>query len=226
MFEFLSELFKSDSLMQQAFESTSEMLHEDYIMFRESIRSLRHSNNADLEFDIYAADKKINEYEREVRRKVLAHLAIVQSKDVARGLVLISVVGDVERIGDYTKNIYELAVAHPACLNGSKFEEKLIEVEEIIMTKFKGVNEAYATSDEEMATKLMVQHKDISKWCDDVVNELIKSPPDDLMVGHAVTLSLYVRHMKRISAHLTNIVSSVVNPFPQIGYRPKEWPKS
>ena len=222
MFRFLKELFTADNLLQQAFASTAEMLREDYLMFEESIKSLRESDSGELGIDIYAADKKINKYEREVRRKVLTHLAMAQPGDVGHGLVLISVVIDVERIGDYTKNIAELAQAHPKALHGFKYEEKLVEVEKIIDEKFQNVTEAYATSDEDMATELMKQHKDVSNWCDSVITELITNSPSEIMVGHAVVLAMYIRYLKRISAHLTNIVSSVVNPFPRIGFRYKE----
>ena len=222
MFEFLREMFSSDNLLQQAFDASSEMIRDDYAMFKESVNSLRRSDSSELKFDIYAADKKINKYEREVRRMVLTQLAIAQPADVSPGLILISVVSDVERIGDYTKNIYELATAHPKRLDAKQYEERLQEVEQTITKKFKQVNEAYAKSDEELAIHLMAEHKDISHWCDLVNNELIISPPTDIAVGDAVTLALYVRFMKRISSHLTNIVSSVVNPFPRIGYRSKE----
>lgn len=223
MFRILRELFTADNLLKQAFDDTAEMLREDNNMFRESVHSLRHSDSSELEFDIYAADKIINKYERQVRRKVLAHMAIAKPIDVGPGLVLISVVGDVERIGDYTKNIYELATAHPARLAGSIFEEKLTETEKNITEKFNGVAEAYSNSNEELANLLMSEHTGISKWCDAAVDELIQNPPDELYTGHVVALALYIRHLKRISAHLTNIVSSVVNPFPRIGYRPKDF---
>jgi hypothetical protein len=34
-----------------------------------------------------------------------------------------------------------------------------------------------------------------------------------------VTTVLYLRYLKRVSAHLKNIASSVVNPFDRIGFR-------
>ena len=42
--------------------------------------------------------------------------------------------------------------------------------------------------------------------------------------GDAVVLALYVRYLKRIESHLNNIVSSVVNPFPRIGFGSKSRP--
>ena len=41
--------------------------------------------------------------------------------------------------------------------------------------------------------------------------------PMALAPFHAVVLALYIRFLKRIWAHLTNISSSIVNPFPRIG---------
>ena len=40
--------------------------------------------------------------------------------------------------------------------------------------------------------------------------------------GDAVAVALYVRYLKRVAAHLLNILSSVVNPFERIGYREEE----
>lgn len=222
MFQFLRELFSADNLLEQAFDASAEMLREDYTMFEESVRSLRRSESSELKFDIYAADKKINKYEREVRRMVLTQLSVARPTDVSPGLILISVVSDVERIGDYTKNIYELATAHPKQLVGLRYETRLSEVEKVITDRFKQVTQAYSKSDEALAIQLMTEHKDISGWCDLVNKELIISPPENIAIGDAVTLALYVRFLKRISSHLTNIVSSVVNPFPRIGYRAKD----
>ncbi|MEZ5358011.1 MAG: PhoU domain-containing protein [Candidatus Zixiibacteriota bacterium] len=222
MFNILKKAFKTNDLFQEAFNEMVTMLHEDYTMFRESVRSLRHSDNAELEFDLYAADKKINKFEREVRRKVLTQLAIAKPIDIAPGLILISVVGDIERIGDYTKNIYELADAHPKILHAGKFEEKLVETEKTVMEKFQRVTKAYSQKDEALAGQIMLNHRSITEWCDKTVKEMITSKDCELSCGDAVAVALYIRHLKRISSHLSNIVSSIINPFPRVGYRNKE----
>jgi phosphate uptake regulator len=48
---------------------------------------------------------------------VLKHLAVTGGMNIIPGLILTSVVIDLERIGDYTKNITDLAVAHPRRLS-------------------------------------------------------------------------------------------------------------
>ena len=54
---------------------------------------------------------------------------------------------------------------------------------------------------------------------DELLNALIVREDPDLVCREAVSSALYVRFLKRISAHLMNIASSVVNPFDRIGFR-------
>ena len=129
MFKQIFEIFKSNSLHEQALTECHEMLESDREMFNESIKSLRKSDTADIPIDIYAMDKKINQFERDERRKVMTHLAVSGNEDLGSGLILVSVVIDIERIGDYTKNIYDLAVQHPNKLNAGNFEETLSNME-------------------------------------------------------------------------------------------------
>jgi len=76
MFKQIFEIFKSDNLYKQALTECHEMLDIDLTMFKASIQSLRKSDSADIDIDIYAMDKKINEFERDVRRKIMTHLAV------------------------------------------------------------------------------------------------------------------------------------------------------
>ena len=81
MFKQIFELFKTDSLYEQALTECHEMLEIVREMFNESVNSLRHSDNAEIPIDIYAMDKKINEFERDVRRKVMTHLVVSGQQD-------------------------------------------------------------------------------------------------------------------------------------------------
>ena len=167
MFKQIFEIFKSDSLYEQALSECHEMLDIDLQMFKESIKSLRKSDTAEINIDIFAMDKKINEFERDVRRKVMTHLAVGGKEDVGSGLVLVSVVIDIERIGDYTKNIYDLAVNHPKKLDGGTVEDRLIEIEKISYELFEDSIDAFKSQNIEKARDLMGQYKEnISSQCD------------------------------------------------------------
>jgi phosphate uptake regulator len=216
------ELFGKENLLDQAIATTIKMLESDREMFVASVDSLRKRDDANLSFDIYEKDKQINAYEREVRRNVLTHLTVAGTANIVPGLVLVSIVIDVERIGDYTKNIVELASAHPTRLTGGIYEDDLADIEQIVTERFDRLNKIIGDMDIEEAKAVMSDHRNISARCDRILPEIINEKDKTLTAGNAVTLALYFRYLKRIGAHLTNIASSIVNPFPRIGFRPNE----
>ena len=219
MFKQIFELFKSDSLYEQALGECHEMLEIVREMFNESITALRHSDTADIPIDIYAMDKKINEFERDVRRKVMTHLVVSGKDDLGSGLILVSVVIDIERIGDYTKNIYDLALQHPTRLKGGSFEEKLNNIENSTKDFLNDAIDAFKNQDIEKARKLMLNYKkDISAVSTEIVDSIISGKNTDFTSKESGSLCLYARYLKRIAAHSRNLVSSIVNPFERIGY--------
>ena len=219
MFKQIFEIFKSDSLYTQALSECHEMLDIDLTMFKASIESLRKSDSADINIDIFSMDKKINAFERDVRRKVMTHLAIGGKEDIGSGLVLVSVVIDIERIGDYTKNIYDLAVNHSKKLNGGSVEDRLAEIEKISFKLFEDTIDAFKNQDIDKARGLMGSYKEnISIQSDAITNDIIAGKISDLDTGSASAVGLYARYLKRIAAHSRNLISSIVNPFEKIGY--------
>ncbi|NOZ62729.1 MAG: hypothetical protein GXO74_13740 [Calditrichaeota bacterium] len=222
MLKELQKLFGKKSLMEQAVAACLVMLKEDWEMFRESVKSLRESDTAELSFDIEGKDIKINKFEREVRKKVLTHLAVSDVSDLNLGLILISIVIDIERIGDYTKNIVELAQNHPGRLRGGPWEQKLKQNEQIISDNFGRLILAFEKSETDSAKQLLDELWRIKKDCDARVFELIQNESLDLQIKDAVALALYMRYLKRVASHLMNIATSLVNPFHKLGYRPVE----
>ena len=213
------ELFKSDSLYEQALQECHEMLEIDREMFNESINTLRNSDTADIPIDIYAMDKKINEFERDVRRKVMTHLVVSGKDDLGSGLILVSVVIDIERIGDYTKNIYDLALQHPKKLSGGEYEEELSSIESATKEFLNNAIDAFKTQDIDKARQLMVNYKtDIASVSTRIVDGIVSSKNQSFSSEEAGSLCLYARYLKRIAAHSRNLVSSIVNPFERIGY--------
>jgi phosphate uptake regulator len=62
-----------------------------------------------------------------------------------------------------------------------------------------------------------------AKKSDKIVSDIItlNNKSRSLATEDAVVLALYARHLKRINSHLNNIATSIVNPFPRIGFREK-----
>ena len=219
MFKQIFDMFKSDSLYEQALSECHEMLDIDREMFNESVKSLRQSDSAEIPIDIYEMDKKINSFERDVRRKIMTHLAISGNEDLSSGLVLTSVVIDIERIGDCAKNIYDLALRYPKKLKVESIEDRVASIEDSSQSFFNNTIDAFKNQNIDLARELMSGYKEeISSISSEVVKDIISGKISDIDASEASAICLYVRYLKRISAHSRNLISSIVNPFERIGY--------
>ena len=224
MFNFreLIELWRTDNLLDQALENTYKMLESTQEMFRESVRSLRQSDSGEMQLNVYEKDEQVNTYEKKVRQKVLKHLAITGGVNIIPGLILTSIVIDVERIGDYTKNIMDLAVAHPRKLESGKYDGEISKIESGVGELFDHVLPAFRATDKAAAKGLIDENWWMLKACDNVLDLMIKEGDPSLNVSDAVATGIYSRYLKRTTAHLINIASSVVNPFEGIGFHPEK----
>lgn len=222
MFSKFKELFSSENLLDSALKTTVTMLEFDERMYDASSTSLREQDNAEVELDIKQTDRKINKYQREVRRHVLTHLSVTGTQNLVPGLILLTIIIDVERIGDYTKNILDLAVRHPERLNAGKHESVLQEIEQSISESFPVVIEALKTQSKEAAREIMKRENHLARAGDSIVYDMVTATDAPSRPGSAVALAMYARYLKRINAHLTNVASAMVNPFPRIGFREKK----
>jgi phosphate transport system protein len=224
MFNFkeLIELWKTDNLLTQALDNSHTMLQSTHEMFVESKRSLRESDSGEMKLNVYEEDQRVNRYEIKVRRKVLKHLAITGGANIIPGLILTSIVIDIERIGDYTKNIMDMAIAHPKRLQCGKHEDDIAKIEIEVEKLFGKIVPALKDTDKPAAQRLIENNWWILKKCDEILDGLIANGDPQLGTSEAVTTGLYSRYLKRITAHLINVASSVVNPFEAIGFHPEK----
>ncbi len=218
MFREILRLLRKDNLQVQALSECYEMVDMCHRMVMASVESLRNRDDASVDIDIYAMDKKLNSFERDVRRKVMTHLSLGHTEDLTSGLVLISIVIDMERIGDYSKNIYDLAVNHPGRLHGGPLEDRVKAIEKTALDHLARSVEDFKSGDTAEARRLMQHYKeDISGQASEIVKAIVTGAVE-VPSAESAALALYVRYLKRISAHSRNLISSLVNPFDRIGY--------
>jgi Na+/phosphate symporter len=222
MWRELIKLWRQDNLLKQAWEQSFEMLKIDQEMFLEAHRVLRGDLSAKkINEEIRKKDKIVNKYEREVRRKVLTHLTIRGPIDLPAGLVLITIIIDIERIGDYTKNILDLANNYPKKFSAGKFEKDLKRIEDAVKDNFICTQNCVEVCDQDGALNLLEKYKWVNRTCDENLNIIVRGKYSKLDCETLASLTLYFRYLKRINAHLRNVISSVVNPFDRIGYKYK-----
>lgn len=165
---------------------------------------------------IYHTDIRVNQLERAIRKQVVAHLSVRgDTRDLPYCLLLMSLVKDVERIGDYAKNLTELVEVHPGALPDDEIVAELREIRTGVEETFAAAAGVFADSDRERALPLIRKSKDEARRADNLVLRIAHAGYDG-----AVTTSLVLgtRYYKRVGAHLLNLLSSVVMPLHKVDY--------
>lgn len=165
--------------------------------------------------NLYSTDRKINEAEQKIRRRLMEHLTIEPGVDVAASLVFMSIVKDAERIGDYAKNIFEVALLREEGFHEDECTQTLKEIQEEVMGNFQKTRQAFAEAELRKAQAIMENHHKIAVRCEELIRTMAKK---ELPSNKGICYTLLSRYFKRVSAHLANIASAIVNPVEKIDF--------
>ncbi|RMF07650.1 MAG: hypothetical protein D6762_07155 [Candidatus Neomarinimicrobiota bacterium] len=220
IFKDLMQLWKSEDLLSQAWEESYQMLTLSREMCIQAIRKLHEHDNLTTLRALKDRDVEINAFQKNVRRKVVTHFSIKQDvSNLSSGLVLINMVVDIERIGDYSKNIVDLAMNYTGSFHVEAISQELHEIETEVEDRFDKTLEAIHTQDSEVARQLYLSYKElISEKSDRIVNSIIAGELTYDTGATTAAVALYSRYLKRIGGHLKNITTTLVNPVEAIGY--------
>ena len=139
-------LWKAEDLLSQAWNRSYEMMELSREIFSQAIKYLRNGENIETLKALKKRDREINAFQQEVRRKVLTHYSVEQkTSDMANGLILINMVVDIERIGDYSKNILDLAINYSDKIISEEISEDLALIENEVKLRFDKTLEAIHT---------------------------------------------------------------------------------
>lgn len=220
IFDRVISLWKSEDLLSQAWEDSFQMMVLSNEMFSAAIRYLRRGEKIKTLKNLKKRDREINEFQKSVRKKVVTHFSVSQKvEDFPSGLVLLNIVVDVERLGDYTKNILDLAIYYPDPLVSEDCLGSLKKIEDDIQSRFADTLVAIEKQDEKLAKKLLKSYrKSFSNISDKIVNNGISGKQEYKDQKEAAAVTLYARYLKRIGGHLKNITTTMLNPYEEIGY--------
>ncbi len=215
MFKNIFAIWTREGLLNQALKYTERMFKLASNNFDIATQEL--IENLDVKrANIYLTDQKINDCEKEVRRKVLEHLTINPRQDLSSSLILITVVKDLERIGDYVKNIVELAYHYPKKLTKDVYSSELIEVSKRMSLVLNDSMNVFMQADVQKAKDYYKFYREIVKKTDSMIEKLLEERK--IKIREAVVYALFARYLKRVAAHMSNILTTVINPFHLVGY--------
>ena len=222
-FEEVADIWTKKPILDHAYKDALYMLQGDKFMFNEvcnvlisgvTIRKAHGDKNIVEVID--AEDERINSYAQKLRNRIMEYLAANSAPNVASALILTSIIIDLERLGDYTKDLARMTLLKPVEMKG-KYFAAICNVKNNILKMFELTANAFENKDKEKASTVMHMNSDVRKATDDV---LLKLDTDKNLAGHyGVVYAFYIRFFRRVSAHLENIASSVIAPFPYLGFK-------
>ena len=215
MFKKLKEVLQRENLLKQSFDTLEIMLNKNRETFKIVTDFL--ITGKEINKNIHKEDKKINRYEMEIRKKILEHVSIDPEQDVTFALILLGATRDVERTGDFMKNIYDISLKLESGFPENRYTKIIKKQIDIILEMFDLTHEAFVDSDEEKAKKVVDMHKkNICGRSDQIIAGTIDD--SEIKAKNAVIYALLAVYFRRISAHLANVSSSVINPFEKVRY--------
>jgi len=219
VFRTLLHALRAASSLKDVKENFCSMLSDTEDMFRAVTDVLLEKTEPDkIKDGIYAKDRQINRKEQDIRRRLVGHLSLRRMVDAPTCLVFMSVAKDVERIGDYCKNILEVAAFYSIPGSQARYAVPLREISEQIGELIEKTRKAFTDSDESLAKEVLRSHEVVAKKCDMLIGQVLN---DTLQTKEAVSTALLSRYFKRVVRHLGNIVSSVVAAVEKIDFPPK-----
>jgi phosphate uptake regulator len=163
--------------------------------------------------EVRETDKGINEAQQDVRRALMIHAAV---NNAALPLILqyASIVKDVERVGDYSKNMYDL-VKYGANFEGADDEDELDDYRDKVSRLILEAADVFEAKDASGAQRLLGK---ADAFLDQYDSEVKSAYNSITGTKDAVARALYFRFLKRTTAHVMNVLTSLVQPLDRLDY--------
>ena len=209
-------LWKGETFMEKVVGEFGGMLSDDEYLYTLAWEAfLGRADIEQIQKPFYDKDISINKREREIRRMLAEHLSIHPRQDISGCLAMMSLVKDAERIGDYSKNIFEIAIVLQGVFEDMKYLERLSSIQKRIADRFPLLKGAFLESDEDAAKRILDDYGAIKAECNKILSDLLS---EEMPTREAVATTLLSRYLKRINSHMSNIASGLVYPLDQIDF--------
>ncbi len=219
-FRMIYDAITKSKLLSEIFEDVEAMNCECKKIFKKSFECLVENKDEEA-LELSKEDKRINKYEVKIRTDIMGYLAVNAAPDLNLALALTGVVLDYERIGDYCKIIAQLGLLYPAKLEDSEYMEIINNMRETVLKQFDLTHEAFKENDAAKANTVIGSYKGVKSLHDALVHRLNKDK--EIEINKAIIYATLPIYLRRISAHLKNISTSVVAPFPELGFEKKDF---
>lgn len=214
----LIDMWRSDGQKElcSAIDEFAEMIGDVEFVFNKSWEIFTGEKSVEENKDqVVERDIAVNKHERSIRRHLVEHLAINPRHDAPGCLAMMSIVKDAERMGDYAKNIMDLAEQVGGKQTDYKYYGKLQSIQIKVAGNLPKLKKAYVESSGSLATEILGTYAPIKEECKELLETLLD---ENIAAREAVVTALVAKYLGRISSHLGNIASGIIYPLDKIDF--------
>lgn len=160
--------------------------------------------------DVVLRDPEIDAYQIDIERRILRLLALRQplARDLRHTVAALKIAGDLERIGDLSKNIAKRALAmenvDAARLKG------VSRMGRLVAAQLKRVLDAYSAADTDSAAQVWFRDEEVDEHYNSLFRELLTYMMEDhRTIGGCTHLLFIAKNLERIGDHCTNIAEVI-----------------
>ena len=164
--------------------------------------------------DVRRTDRQINITEMEIRRALVVHASVHGGGDTPEVLVVMNMIKDLERIGDYNKNIFDMA-EEGVSFAGSDDVDRILAYRDEVSTRIALLGEILSVRDEDRTRAYIQRGDELRREFDGRIRDLIHSSEPALT---SVPRALLYRFLKRVTAHSLNVAAAGIMPGDRLDY--------
>lgn len=161
---------------------------------------------------VIATDLKLDELEREIEEKAIMTIARRQPMAIDLRMIVsaIRIAGDIERIGDLSKNIGKRVVAIGGQFAPQKIVGGVVHITELALDRLRRVLDAYVQRSDSMALEIWSNDEEIDNLYNSIFRELLTYMMEDPRnIGFCTHLLFSSKNIERIGDHATNIAETI-----------------
>lgn len=196
-----------------AFVETFEVAAEVFAIAHEAVWSGDTSDATGKR--LRGRDSVVNSKERELRKTLVRHLSVQQGLDILFCLRLMSLVKDVERIGDYGKNLFEVGELRKGEFDACEIRDRLQALGDEVVAYLTRAIKIFDASDEESAVSAVADGRALAERGEALVGLAVNH---DGSPNSAACFALMARHYKRCASHAMNVLTGLTMPIHALDY--------
>ncbi|MCI5773329.1 MAG: phosphate signaling complex protein PhoU [Erysipelotrichaceae bacterium] len=164
--------------------------------------------DVDKALEVIKMDEFVNRCEEDVNDTAIECLALLSpvASDLRKVIAAIKITSDLERIGDYSKNIASFVIKNDSLDDETKTMTK--EIMDEFLTMLDHAMDAYAKEDSKWAMQIPSEDEIINKKFKEISDRLRTS--NNYQIDEIINIAQMIRNIERAGDHTKNICEHII----------------